>query len=367
MKKEFESNAELDNMDNLYKKSLPDYVKQAIFISLTLLVFLVIIAILLKSGLIADNEKAESTSIASDVKMLENINSVSMNFINENCGNVIDITSQVGLASDSYIVSSDIIDKKVYVILKRDSIETADLLDMTADDKYISQVLLKENEDLILLEILLDDYYNVSYSNLSNNAGLRIELLPIEQEDYIVLLSVESDDEKSQNIANEITRKLDNDSIKIVTAYSDINSENNFSINMIDFMNKCDIDIFIGIESSVKNIINNDYNGIESPTNKNEVTSVFYNGDYFIPEHNSVTLADQLEREVVKASGDKAGGLILCPNEDYVLKNAKVPAARIKLGYRKNIDGNLNVFETKYEENVANAIVTAILSEIKDN
>jgi N-acetylmuramoyl-L-alanine amidase len=100
------------------------------------------------------------------------------------------------------------------------------------------------------------------------------------------------------------------------------------------------------------------------------ITSV-YNGKYFIPEFGNVDLADLIEREVVTAVTGKAEGLYDVYREmesventdlpDHVLFYTKIPAMQLRVGYLSNWDENILLQKSKYQEKIADGIISAIL------
>lgn len=162
---------------------------------------------------------------------------------------------------------------------------------------------------------------------------------------YLVVVGI-TEDENVIKIADEIVRKLNNDAILIYPFFIKGNED-----NIVTFMKEAEADLYIGIECSV----------IEE--NKNIATTAVYNPDYFIPEHNSATLAQSLLEKTVGVTNDIPGEIVGCDNNDVILKEATFPAATIKLGYRKLINRNLNIYEDSYADNVSNAIVNVILEE----
>lgn len=62
----------------------------------------------------------------------------------------------------------------------------------------------------------------------------------------------------------------------------------------------------------------------------------YYNPDYFIPGFGSIELSDLVERNVVTAVSGRGNGLYEASASDILLKEAKVPATVIKVGYAGN-------------------------------
>lgn len=95
-------------------------------------------------------------------------------------------------------------------------------------------------------------------------------------------------------------------------------------------------------------------------------TETVYNGTYFIPGFGSVELADLLEAEVTTNIGGKVGGLILASEDDYVITNATVPAATIKVGYYTNMQENILLNRDDYREKIAQGIANAVMKAYEE-
>lgn len=92
----------------------------------------------------------------------------------------------------------------------------------------------------------------------------------------------------------------------------------------------------------------------------NGVTTI-YNREYFIQEFNSIYLADRLEQEVASATGANANGLLEATEDDFLVKQAKVPAAQINIGYLSNVAEKELLAENEYQELIAEGIYEAII------
>lgn len=108
-------------------------------------------------------------------------------------------------------------------------------------------------------------------------------------------------------------------------------------------------DMYVRIETGV------------SDNSKEYGTETIYNGTYFIPKFGSVELADLLEKNVTTSIGGKVGGLALAGENDYVIMNATVPAATIKVGYFTNMQENILLNRDDYRSKIANGIIAAIM------
>ena len=121
------------------------------------------------------------------------------------------------------------------------------------------------------------------------------------------------------------------------------------------FANAVDADMLISIRLN------------ESETEAVFGTEAYYNSSYFIPGFGNIELADLMERHVVTAIKGKANGLYEAGENDILLKEAKVPAVVIRVGYSTNLEEALALEESSYRNRVAQGIRAAILAayEIK--
>lgn len=90
-------------------------------------------------------------------------------------------------------------------------------------------------------------------------------------------------------------------------------------------------------------------------------TEALYNENYFIPGFGSVDLADLVERNVVTGISGKGNGLYAAEASDILLKEAKVPATVIKVGYLSNVQEAALLKKEDYRERIAEGIYAAIL------
>ncbi|MDR2547027.1 MAG: N-acetylmuramoyl-L-alanine amidase [Lachnospiraceae bacterium] len=90
-------------------------------------------------------------------------------------------------------------------------------------------------------------------------------------------------------------------------------------------------------------------------------TTTVYNSTFFIPRFGSIDLANILEREVVLSIIGNAVGLKPATSGDYVIANAAVPAAAIRIGYLTNAQEAILLQREDYLEKAAAGIFNAIM------
>ncbi len=88
-----------------------------------------------------------------------------------------------------------------------------------------------------------------------------------------------------------------------------------------------------------------------------------YNETYFIPEFGNVDLADFLTRETAVASSNRALGLEAA-GDDSILRELKIPAAELSLGYLSNPREEALLGRESYQEKLATGVLSAILKAV---
>lgn len=150
------------------------------------------------------------------------------------------------------------------------------------------------------------------------------------------------------DIVTRLKEKLDESGIKVY--YTRVGDENPSQEDRIYLANAVKADMFISIHVN--------YNEEDS---EQYGTETFYNSSFFIPGFGSVELADAVEREVVISINGKGNGLLEADSECYVLQNASVPAAQLKVGYLSNKQEAILLGKEDYRQRIADGIYNAIL------
>jgi len=84
-----------------------------------------------------------------------------------------------------------------------------------------------------------------------------------------------------------------------------------------------------------------------------------YNEDYYIPGFGNSALADLLTREVTIFSSNRAAGL-KAADEESILKQVRIPAAEVSLGFLSNPQEEYLLGQESYQENLAKGILEAL-------
>ncbi len=96
------------------------------------------------------------------------------------------------------------------------------------------------------------------------------------------------------------------------------------------------------------------------------VTTI-YNGNYFIQDFGSIQLSDILEQSVAQTTGANANGLQDATEDDFLVKEAKVPAAQINIGYLSNEEERKLLQDEEYQQLIADGIYYAIMEIYEEN
>lgn len=150
------------------------------------------------------------------------------------------------------------------------------------------------------------------------------------------------------DIVMRLKEKLDGKGIKVY--YTRVGDDNPSQEDRIHLANAVKADMFISIHVNYNEEDSDQYG-----------TETFYNSSFFIPGFGSVELADSVEREVVTSINGKGNGLFEADPECFVLQNASVPAAQLKVGYLSNKQEAILLGKEDYRQRIADGIYNAIL------
>lgn len=150
------------------------------------------------------------------------------------------------------------------------------------------------------------------------------------------------------DIVTKLKEKLDESRIKVY--YTRVGDENPSREDRIHLANAVKADMFISIHVNYNEEDSDQYG-----------TETFYNSSFFIPGFGSVELADTVEREVVTSINGKGNGLFEAASDCFILQNASVPAAKVKVGYLSNKQEAILLGKEDYRQRIADGIYNAIL------
>lgn len=87
-----------------------------------------------------------------------------------------------------------------------------------------------------------------------------------------------------------------------------------------------------------------------------------YNAAYFIPQFGNVELADSLVRYVTEEVSGRGNGVFPAEETEAMLKEAKVPAAAVLVGYTSNLQESRLLGTEDYRERIARGLYRAVLA-----
>jgi|GEM_PF-4861997 len=165
----------------------------------------------------------------------------------------------------------------------------------------------------------------------------------------------------SENITNAIAEKasdillMENSAPKAANASDDINTaksriyvaEYRSDEEIISFADECGADMVIFLDTA-KTDDPEEY-GLEA----------CYNDDFFLPDMNNAFLAESFLRNIAVSSKNRANS-ILAAEDDSILTEMKVPAAKITVGYLSNETERKYLSMEQYRDSIAEGIVNAV-------
>jgi N-acetylmuramoyl-L-alanine amidase len=228
---------------------------------------------------------------------------------------------------------------------------------------------MSEGEKL-WLKFNLDNIYE--YKSIFEGGKLYIEFVPPhEKYDKIVVIDAAygrvpggtadkqqrsgsdvSRDEITLRIMQDLKAMLDDSDIRVY--YTRMSAQSSGEEKRVQLANAVKADMLIRIEVG------------EDSDSKVYGTQTVYNSNYFIPGFGSVELADLLEKNVTASISGKALGLKAASEDDYVVSNARVPAAAVKIGYISNAQECKLLEHDDYQEKIADGIYQAITAAYKE-
>lgn len=215
------------------------------------------------------------------------------------------------------------------------------------------------------IKLQLNGIYEQEYK--FENSVLKLHFVePRELYDKIVILDTENaeefyDDRTARNVADVITSD-------IIAKLRERLKENNIKVygtsadgikptleQRLKVVNQSGADMAVSI------YVNSDFTNHEIYG-----TEVIFNKDYFISGLGSVQLADILERELVTYVLGKANGLKETPIESSIIRDAKVPAAQVLVGYITNKREMGLLMEEEYRTMLAEGIYRGIIKSFQE-
>ncbi|MCL2717683.1 MAG: N-acetylmuramoyl-L-alanine amidase [Lachnospiraceae bacterium] len=240
-----------------------------------------------------------------------------------------------------------------------------------SDDFYVTNFISGNREKIIsgsfetafesaTLKFVLDDIYE--YRSILEDNNLYIEFIPPrEMHSRIIVIDpafggsetgIVANDLAEKDVALNIAMKLKEllDQTDYMVYYTRTADNNLSEEKRVRIANNTRADMLIRIEAD-----GNDNSLIHG-------TTTIYNSSFFIPHFGSPDLAYILETEVVLSILSNAIGLEEATFTDYVIANATVPAAAIRVGHLTNAQEATLLKRDDYLDKIALGIFNAILA-----
>lgn len=229
----------------------------------------------------------------------------------------------------------------------------------------------EEQEDGVILKFSMDQV--MEYRSTLDGGGLTIAWYePHELYDYIVILDPAWENEEKRKEVEEgvETRPEDEEpSREDITLQVAKCVQKRFSLEKVRlylvrpedretapgdrtaFVDAVDADLYLRI--SVSRADTEESYGIQG----------FYNEEYFIPGFGNADLADLITRSVTISASNRAVGLESA-GEKSILRELKIPAAEVSLGYLSNPLERYLLGQENYQEKLADGCIAAISQAI---
>lgn len=264
-----------------------------------------------------------------------------------------------GISASDVAIENHYMDKQLWIAINGGHTSFFADTYITGNLDNIINGELVEIEEQTILKLKMSKVYE--YSTIFEDGVLYIDQVrPTELYDQIVIIdpSGEIADEYVAkdsltptqvciDIATKLKALLEDSGIRVYVTSLDEREVADEA--RIDLMKEIRPDMYVRIETSV------------SDDPKMYGTETVYNGTYFIPGFGSVELADILEHHVTTSIGGKVEGLKEAGENDYVISQATVPAATVKVGYYTNMQENILLNRDDYRTKIAVGISDAIM------
>ncbi len=265
-----------------------------------------------------------------------------------------------GTAADAVTIENHYMDNEMWIALSGSDGDFYKTAAISGNRQHITGGIYEQATSGTILKFSLNNIYECR-SILENNVLYLEFIAPREIYDKIVVIDPafggtmtghESGGLKEKEItlaiAEKLKEKLDETDIKVY--YTRMDDNNPTEEQRVNIANHTKADMLIRIEA----------NADEDSMVRG--TTAVYNEHFFIPLFGSIELADILEKEVVSLIKGKAVGLMAATDEDYVIREATVPAAAIKVGYLTNAQEAILLQKEDYIDKIATGIYQAIIN-----
>lgn len=275
----------------------------------------------------------------------------------ENAGYIC-IPLESSITAEDVTVENRYMDRQVWISVKGASEDYYAEAALSGKFSFITEGRYEIRQDGVVLKLSMDRIYEC-HSTL-DESKLYIEMLnPREVYDKIIVIDAACGGSESGILANDIVEKdialdivkqvkllLDSTDIKVY--YTRMEDVDVTAESRVALANEVQADMFISIRLNLDE--DEELYGTEA----------IYNANYYLPDFNSVSLADRVERAVVTRINGRGNGLYEAENSDILVQDAKVPVTVLKVGYASNAKEAALLVRGDYRALIAAGIVDAV-------
>ena len=274
------------------------------------------------------------------------------------------IPLETGTKAENVVVENHYMERELWIYVQNGRKSFYREHQLTGDFSLVGNGICEAQNEGVLLRLSMKEI--LEYHSTLEEGTLKIDFVnPRESYDRIVVLDpvgggrdrgVADSGCEEKNIALEVARQtaqlLEGSMVKIyLTRTEDTEVAQEVRRSFADWV---DADLYLEIGLSADDAQESPY-GIRAE----------YNDEYYLPDFGNVQWADCVTRQVTVASSNRAIGLFPA-EEDDILWQLKIPAARISLGYVTNSSERQLLEQESYQKKLAEGIAEAI-SEVYTN
>lgn len=283
----------------------------------------------------------------------------------EDSTNYLCIPLPAGTRAAAVTVENHYMDEEMWVVVQGAAADFYETAVISGNRQHITQGVYEAETGRAVLKFSLSDIFE--YRSILEENRLYVECVPPrEMYERIIVIDPafggsetgrEGGGLKEKDVAMAVTVRLkellDEEEIKVY--YTRLDDNNLSDEKRVRIANNTRADLLIRIEA----------NADEDSTVHG--TTAIYNEDFFIPGFGSIELANVLEREVVSNIKGKAVGLVAATAADYVIRQATVPAATLRVGYLTNAQEAILLNKADYIEKIAIGIYRAVMAAYEED
>lgn len=263
-----------------------------------------------------------------------------------------------GIRPESVFMENRYMDRELWIYVQSEETDFFEKNALYGDVSSILSGYSEAREDGILLKLEMKDIMEYR-STLDGDVLTVASSTPRELYDFLVVLDPVGggsdygiDDygllekELALEVARQVQRSFSMSNVRIyLTRTEDVEITEQARV---EFTEAVRADLYIRL-SARKDAQNPDTYGIQG----------YYNEEYFIPGFGNADLADVLTRQVTISSSNRAVGIFPAAG-DSILRNIKVPAAELSLGYLSNSQEEMLLEQEVYRLKLADGILNAV-------